>query len=663
MSDQFKYLFTPVKVGSVTVRNRIVMTAHTKLYAEDGMISERHAHYYAERAKGGIGLIVAEQQSVHPTSNGGFSNMCYGYREESIPRYKLVADMVHQHGATIFAQIWHCGQHAPNDALDDPTQSWAPSQVPCVAWHSTPKEMEIEDIKDIIEGYAKTARNAQLGGIDGVEVHAGHSYLPEQFWSPLYNRRTDAYGGSLENRMRFSMELIERVREVCGRDFVLGFRVSGDELFPTGLTIDDMQIICKRLEDTGLIDFINVSGGCYHTIPIMVGPMEIPPKPFVPLAAAIKEVLERTPVFVADRINDPRVGDQVLADGHADMVAMTRATLCDPELPNKAREGRVEEIRFCMACNQACIGRLWNQQTVTCVQNPAAGREKRFGVGTLKATPRRRRVVVIGGGVAGMKAAEMAAERGHDVELYEKDGELGGQVNLARMLPTRDEFWECVRYLRFRMERLPIRVQLGSPMSAEAVIGLRPDVVIVATGAVPLKNGITSFWPYDVPGWEQDNVLTVEDVLCGRGTVGNRVVVYEDTNHHRGVGICEWLADRGHQVEAITRHPYLGEDLVLTLNQPFFYKRFFEKGIVMTPHHAIKEIRDHQVVAFNVYSNQERILDDVDTVVMATMRKSEDSLYHALKGRVPELHRIGDCVQPRLVTEAIWEGFTVGREI
>ena len=184
MSEQFKYLFTPLKVGSVTVRNRIVMTAHTKLYAEDGQLSEQHAYYYAERAKGGIGLIVAEQQSVHPTSNGGFSNMCYGFREEAVPKFKMVSDMVHAHGAAIFAQIWHCGQHAPTDALDDPTQSWAPSQVPCVSWHSTPKAMEIEDIHDIIKGYAKTARNAQLGGMDGVEVHAAHSYLPEQFWSP-----------------------------------------------------------------------------------------------------------------------------------------------------------------------------------------------------------------------------------------------------------------------------------------------------------------------------------------------------------------------------------------------------------------------------------------------------------------------------------------------
>lgn len=663
MTETFPHLFSPLAIGSVTVRNRIVMTAHTKLYAEGGMISERHADYYAERAKGGIGLIVTEQQSVHPTSNGGFANVCYGYREESVARFRLVADKVHAHGAKIFAQIWHCGQHAPNDALDDPTQSWAPSAVPCVAWHSTPKEMEVEDIREIIEGYAKTARNAQLGGMDGVEIHAAHSYLPQQFWSPLYNRRTDVYGGSLENRMRFSLELIERIREVCGRDFVLGLRVSGDELFPTGLVLQDMQEICRRLEDTGLVDFINVSGGCYHNIPIMVGPMEIPPKPFVPLAAGIKEVVEGIAVFVADRINDPRVAEEVLRDGHADMVGMTRATLCDPELPNKAREGRVEEIRFCMACNQACIARLWDQKQVTCVQNPAASREARFGIGTLEPAARRRRVLVVGGGVGGMKAAEMAAERGHDVELYEKDAELGGQVNLARKLPTRDEFWECARYLRMRMEKLRVRVTLGRAVDTEFVLERRPDVVVVATGSLPLKNGITSFWPYEVPGWEQENVLSVEDVLTGRGAVGKRVVVYEDTNHHRGVGICEYLADRGCEVEVVTRHPYVGMDLVITLNQPLLYKRFFEKGVRMSPHEALKEIRGREVVVFNIYTNQERVLDGVDTVVMATMKKADDALYRALKGRVAELHRIGDCVQPRLVTEAIWEGFVVGRSL
>lgn len=663
MSDGFRYLFSPLKIGSVTVRNRILMTAHTKLYAQDNMLSEQHAYYYAERAKGGIGLIIAEQQSVHPSSNGGFPNICFGFKEESIERFRMVSDMVHAHGAKIFAQIWHSGQHAPTDAMDDPTQSWAPSQVPCVSWHSTPKEMEIEDIRAIIEGFGRTARHAQLGGMDGVELHGAHSYLIHQFWSPLYNRRTDQYGGSLENRMRFSLEVIEEVRKRCGSDFVVGMRVSGDELFPTGLTLEEMQEICRRLESTGLVDFINVSGGCYASMAIIVGPMEIPPKPFVPFAAGIKEAVERVPVFVADRINDPRVAEGVLADGHADMCAMTRATLCDPELPNKAREGRIEEIRFCMACNQGCIGRIWNQKKATCVQDPAAGREKRFGIGTLLPATARRRVVVIGGGVAGMKAAETAAERGHDVELYEKDSELGGQVNLARQLPTREEFGECARYLRSRIERLPVRVSLNTPISAQRIIEMNPDVVVVATGAKPLKSGVTSYWPYEVPGWQQENVLTPEDVLIGHGRIGKRVLVYEDTNHHRGVGICEYLADRGHEVQVVTRHPFFAADLYLTLNQPFLYRRFFEKGISITEHEAVREVRDHQVVAFNVYTNQERIIDGIDTVVFATMRTSEDTLYHALKGKVAELHRIGDCVQPRLVMEAIWEGFTVGREL
>jgi mycofactocin system FadH/OYE family oxidoreductase 2 len=663
MADALPHLFSPIQVGSTTIRNRILMTAHLKLFAVDNMLSEQHAYYYAERAKGGIGLIVTEQQSVHPTSNGGFPEICFGFKEEAVEKYRMVSDMVHQYGAKIFAQIWHCGQHQPPDTLDNPTQTWAPSALPCVAWHTVPKELEEDDIREIIAGFAKVARHAQLGGMDGVEIHGAHSYLVHQFWSPLYNRRTDKWGGSLDNRLRFSIEVLEAVRKAVGTDFTVGIRVSGDELFPTGLTVEDMQEICARLEATGTVDFFDVSGGNYHTIPIMVGPMEIPPKPFVSFAAAIKERLERTPVFVADRINDPRVAEGVLADGHADMCAMTRATLCDAELPNKAKEGRLEDIRYCMACNQACIARLWDGKKVGCVQNPSASREKLYGIGTLTRAPRKKRVVIVGGGVAGMKAAEIAVERGHDVVLLEKSGELGGQVNIARLAPTRDEFWECVRYMKFRMQKLDVPIRLNTDASADAVLALSPDVVIVATGAAPLKNGVTSFWPYELPGWQQDNVVTAEDVYLGRADVGKNVLVYEDTNHHRGVGVCEFLADRGRTVEVITRHPYVGMDLGLTLNQPIFYKRFFEKGIVMTPHHAVKSIDGRRVTVFNIYTNQERSIDGVDTVVMATVRKSCDELYFALKGRVADLRRVGDCVQPRTVLEAFWEGFVAGREL
>ncbi len=662
MAESLTHLFSPIQVGSTTIRNRILMTAHLKLFSENNQLSEQHAYYYGERAKGGIGLVITEQQSVHPTSNGGFPEICFGFREESIEHYRMVSDMVHKYGGKIFAQVWHAGQHQPPDTMDDPTQTWAPSVLPCVAWHTTPKQLEDEDIAEIIAGFAKVARHAQQGGMDGVEIHGAHSYLVHQFWSPLYNRRTDKWGGALENRMRFSIEVLEAVRKAVGNDFTVGIRVSGDELFPTGLTVDDMQEICARLEATGMVDFFDVSGGNYHTIPVMVGPMEIPPKPFVPFAAAIKERLDRTPVFVADRINDPRVAEGVLADGHADMCAMTRATLCDPELPNKAKEGRLEDIRYCMACNQACIARLWDGKKVGCVQNPAASREKKYGIGTLQKAPAKKRVVVVGGGVAGMKAAEMATERGHDVTLLEKSAELGGQVNIARLAPTRDEFWECVRYMKFRMEKLGVNVRLNTAATADSMLAMNADAVILATGAVGDKTGLTSFWPYEVPGWQQDNVVTAEDIYTGRVKAGRNVLVYEDTNHHRGCGVCEFLADRGSKVEVITRHPYVGMNLGLTLNQPIFYKRWFEKGIVMTPHHALKAIEGKNVTVFNIYTNQERIVE-VDTVVMATLRKSCNELYHALKGRVKELRTVGDCVQPRSVLEAFWEGFIAGREV
>lgn len=667
MSQQFQYLFTPLQIGPITVRNRVLITAHTKNYAVNNILSDRHIAYYAERAKGGVGLIVTEMQAVHPTSTGAFHNICLGFDSgKTIPQYRKLSQAVHAHGGKVVCQVWHCGQHTDGQVIHDDWQPvWAPSPVPCVLSRETPHEMEVEEIQEVIRGFGQTARNIKEGGVDGVELHGAHSYGIGQFLSPFSNKRTDQYGGSLENRMRFVLEVIEAIRRECGDDFVLGIRISGDEFAPGGLDQEDMKGIAQRLEATGKVNYISVSGGTYHSLAIPVPGMAIPLGSLVYLAAGVKEAVQNIPVFTVARINDPIQAEKILADGYADMIGMTRANICDPELANKAKEGRIEDIRTCMACSEGCIQRLFAQRQATCVQNPAAGREEKWGSGTLKAAPKKKKVVVVGGGPAGMEAARVAALRGHEVVLYEKEPELGGQVLLAAKLPYRDEFGGSARFLSLQVNKLGVQVRLGTEATPELIQRERPDAVVVATGSEPLRTGFTALRPDlpGLPGVEQGNVYAVHDVIRGTASIGQRVVLIDDDGHHRSVGTGELLADMGKQVEILTRLPFVGMDIVLT-DLSLLYQRLLEKGVILTPFTGVKEIRGNQVVAFPIYApQQERTIEGVDTVVLAMGNRACNELYRSLKGQVKELYAVGDCVAPRRIAMAIYEGHKIGRTI
>ncbi|MBI2876338.1 MAG: FAD-dependent oxidoreductase, partial [Candidatus Tectomicrobia bacterium] len=325
----------------------------------------------------------------------------------------------------------------------------------------------------------------------------------------------------------------------------------------------------------------------------------------------------------------------------------------------------LEDIRTCMACSEGCIQRLFAQRQATCVQNPAAGREEKWGIGTLKAAPKKKKMVVVGGGPAGMEAARVAALRGHEVVLYEKEPELGGQVLLAARLPYRDEFGGSVRYLSLQINKLGVRVQLGTEATLEIIQREKPDAVVVATGSVPLRTGFTGLRPDlpGIPGVEQENVCAVHDVIRGTATVGPRVVLIDDDGHHRAAGTGELLANQGKQVEIITRLPFVGMDIVLT-DLSLLYPRLLEQGVVLTPFTAVREIRGNQVVVYPIYTpQQERTIEGVDTVVLAMGNRACNELYRALKGQVKELYAVGDCVAPRKIAMAIYEGHKVGRTI
>lgn len=664
----FKYLFSPIQIGNMTVRNRIFISAHSKQFAENNMMSKRHAHYYAERAKGGVGLIVCDMQHVHETSSSNFSKCCFSYDPKVIPHYRAVTDAVHQHGAKIVAQLVHSGCHGDGGVFDDAWRPvWSVSGIPDVSVREASKEMEIEDIQEIIDGFAKSAYHAKEGGFDGVELHGAHGYLITQFLSPLFNKRKDKYGGNFSGRMTFVLEVLDAVRKAVGPDFVVGIRLSADELAPGGNTVNDYKVIAQKLEETGQLDYINVSSGTYYTGYIFTPPMIVPHAFRSYLAAEIKRVVD-IPVFTVGRIKDPILAEKILADGQADMVGMTRANIADPELSNKAKEGRLDDIRPCIGCNQGCIARLYVQRAVTCTGNPAAGKEESLGLGTLPPVSKSKKVVVIGGGPAGMEAARVAAMRGHKVSIFEQDSQLGGQVNLMARVPIRAEFADLTRWQSHQLEKLGVEINLNTRVDFQMVKDLQPDSVIVATGAAPQRTGFYESLPMreSIPGVERSNVYTVWDILTKDDLdVKNKNILLIDNNGaHEAYATVDYLLDAGAKVQAVSRLYHAGYDLTPTHDIILYYRRILEKGGKFISNHAVNEIKENSAVIYNVFMpKEETTLDGIDLFVLAMGKDANDGLYKELKGAVPELQRVGDCVAPRRVHYAIWEGHMAGRKV
>ncbi len=663
----FKYLFTPLQIGNMTVRNRIMISAHSKQYAENNLMSRRHAYYYAERAKGGTGLIVSDMQHIHITSSSNFTKACFSFDPKVIPYFKTVTDAVHAHGAKIVAQLVHSGCHGDGGIYDDEWRAvWGVSGIPDVSIREACKEMEVEDIQELIEGFKKSAAHAKAGGFDGVELHAAHGYLLNQFFSPLFNKRTDKYGGNLEKRMTFVLETAQAVRDAVGEDFVLGIRLTADELIPGGNTINEYKIIAKNLEKSGLFDYFNISSGTYYTSYIFTPPMIIPHAFRAYLAAEIKKVVD-LPVFSVGRVKDPVLAEKIIADGQADMVGMTRAQLADPELANKAKEGRLEDIRPCLGCNQGCISRLYNQRGVTCMGNPTAGREERLGIGTLKPADKRKTVLVVGGGPGGMEAARVAAQRGHKVQLFEQNAQLGGQVNLHAKIPIRAEFADLTRWQAKQIEKLGVEIHLNTAVTAETVKQMKPDAVVIATGATPQRTGFYEALPLreKIPGIEQKNVCTVWDVLEGKVDVaGKNILVIDNEGGHEAYGTVDYMVDGGAKVQVVTRLYMAGMDLVPVHDIVLYYRRLLEKGVTFLTTHIVKEIKGNQAVLYNVHAPaQEKTIDKIDLFVLAMHKNPNDALYKEIKGQVPELYRVGDSLAPRKTQYAIMEGHLAGRKI
>jgi mycofactocin system FadH/OYE family oxidoreductase 2 len=655
MTTRFRHLFTPLRVGGLTLKNRIFSSGHAEAMAEDGKVGSRLRAYHEAKARGGAALtIIGGSTSVHPSSPSSAWNMIANHDDAIIPGYRAVAEAVHRHGCLVMNQLTHLGRRAQSDV-----ESWhvllAPSQIPEQVHREVPHEIEPDQIATLVRAFGDAARRCREGGLDGVELSFAHNHLVDQFWSPLFNRRTDEYGGSLENRMRFGFEVLHEIRRQVGRDWVVGARISGDELTQDGLGAADMAEIARRLAGSGLVDFLSIIGGATHTLVLQalaVPNMASPHGLFVPLAAAIKAAVPAMPVFHAGRIVDPVHADRILADGAIDLVGMTRALIADPDMPRKAREGRLDEVRPCVGANAGCIDRIYQGKPVTCIQNPGTGRETELAE-PAPAAPSRR-VVVVGAGPAGLEAARMAALRGHRVVLFEREPEVGGQVRIASRAPARAELAGILRFLVRQVEKLAIDCRLRVEASPDSVLAESPEAVIIATGSLPHVPAL--------PGLDGKHVVSDWDVLLDRVEVGERVVVVDDVHTQRGLSTAEYLLDRGRRVEVLSRLFYAGQDVGVTSIAPL-YTRLFTKGVTFTPHTDLVAVEGSTVVVANVYTRQAHRIEGVDTVVLSMGSRSTDALYRTLKGKVPTLHAIGDCVAPRGIHQALLEGTRVARTI
>ncbi len=652
MSSQTPLLFTPIKIGNVTLQNRIVFSAHLTNYAEDFMPSERHAYYYRERARGGAGLIITEEHSTHPTDHP-YEKLIHAFNPAVIPGYRRITSMVQQEGVPIFAQINHNG--GQGSGMFTRLPAWAPSALADPMFREVAKAVELEDIQEIIRGYAQVAGYTRQGGFDGVELQCSHSSIVRQFLSRNTNRRTDDYGGSLENRMRLLREIIAAIRMEVGRDYPLSVRLCGDELIRDGIVLDEAVAAARILEKDGLIDCINTSiGTATQTLYMIEASMHIPPDYALFIPSAIRKAV-RLPVIGVGRVKDPIQAERILEAGHADLVGVVRAQIADPEFGRKAREGRIDDIRLCLSCNQECVGRMGLNRWMGCIETPGTGQEQQYGIGTLQPAARSKRVLVVGGGPAGLKAAIVAARRGHRVTLLEQDTRLGGLVKLAVKVTNRAEFGDLVRNLLHEIAQVGVEVRTGVTATPELIQAERPDAVIIATGSQPHRQAL--------PGADGPGVADVIDILGGQVEPGRRVLLLDRLGFHEATSVAEYLAERGCDVEVVTPTLYVGQDLGVTLDLENWYRRARRLGIRCTPNHSPISIEGGVVTAIHNYSGQMVNFDPVDTVVLAVHRQANDTLYHALKGKVAAIYRVGDCVAPRRAHAAIIEGERVGRAV
>jgi len=645
--NKYPHLFSELQFGRTRVKNRAFSAGHaTRLVDPDGTVGDRLLAYHRARAEAEIGLIITEVNVVHATYEP--QNRLSVTSDACIPGLSRLADLGRTHDCRMFGQLFHPGRVAGVSIDGSIMPTVGPSEVADEVYKNVPRPLSNAEVWEIIDSYAEGGRRMAEAGLDGIEIISSMGYLPSQFLNPRLNHRTDEFGGDSEGRLRFLREIIAGVRARAGKDIVLGIRISADEMDDEGMRPGETIAALQSLERDGTLDYFNIIAattatydGWMHIIPHMVHK----PAYLAPLAADVKKAVS-LPVFIAGRINQPQEAERVIASGQADMVGLVRAHICDPQFTLKAKQGRPDDIRACIACNQACIGHGLKGHSISCIQHPETGRELQYYNKTK--AEKRQRVVVIGGGPGGMKAAAVAAERGHDVILLEKESRLGGQALLAQLLPDRSEFGGIVTNLTREMEIHGVDVRLKVSADADGVAALKPDVVILATGALPQFPKLDGIDPeaYVVDSWA---------AIRGKANVGKSVVVWDWRSDWVGLGLAQMLAMKGCHVRLAVNGIVAGERLP-SMVRDYAVGELHKLGVEIVPYVRLYGADANTVYFQHATSKQPVIMEDVDTLVSNHAPRRNADLEDALvaRGMIPVL--IGDCLNPRTAEEAVLEG-------
>ena len=648
---KFKRLFSEFKIKDLTLKNRIVLLAHYNgLSSVKGLMSEEDIYYYTERAKGGAGLIVSGNYAV--SKIGQENRTCLNASDKgNIEGFKKLVNKVHKYNTKIFGQLVHCG----STSMEKPGSNlYAPSQVIEKSTNSYTKEMDKDNINEVINDFKKSAQNLTEGGFDGVEIKVGHDGLLRTFLSPYYNKRNDDYGKDLNGRAKIILEILLAIKKVIRDDMILGARICLDEFDDEGYNLEDGIEITKYIAKSGLIDYVDSDAGSWNIFLIDIPPMSIPLGFSEYMSAALKKSIG-LPVIAYGRINDPVQAEQILENRSADLIGMARQLICDPETPKKAYLGQLDNIKKCIACNEGCVGQVMRVLPVKCIQSIAVGREKEFGIGRLRKADLVKKIVVVGGGVSGLKISEIAARRGHDVVLFEKNETLGGQINLLKKIPFRSEFSEVVRYLEYQVRHLKnIELRMAEFADSKKILEENPDILIIATGS-----------EHQIPKFTHNKkIIGSRQLLDGNESIGENIIIYDKFSKNEGMGIAEYILEyyKKNKVHYVTPMPDLGFDTIPE-NKDIILRKLLPLNFIITSYHAISDVYNNKIILKNVYNERELELKDYENLIYIGDKKSCDNLYWQLKDKIKTTYRLGDAEAPGTVQAAIHHSEELARFI
>ena len=663
MHPKYPKVFSPIRLGPVELRNRFYASPHTMPMQLGGKPSDDYVAYNAARAKGGLGLVMVSL-TVPERSVG--AQPCANPKE-NIPAFRALADAVHAGGAKIFAEpFFQWCASGPWQLLGPAAPIFAPSvaQLNFLDKRTSTREMTKDEIEKMLAAFRQAAENLREAGFDGIMIHASHGALAEQFLSPYFNRRTDEYGGTLENRMRLLVEELTVVREAVGSNMAVGMRMNCDELLEGGYQTKEAYQILKIISDAGLIDFADLDVAVEpNQLHLGMSSGFVEQHVYRPYVEAVRNAAGNIPVLsVLGRLTSVADGEAFLNSGVCDMVGAARAFIAEPELVNNALEGREERSRTCIACNACMIAAFEGGQG--CAINPSSYRERYWGKHSFAPAPKQSKLIIVGSGPAGLEAARVGALKGHDVTLFEARQELGGALALWASLPGRETYQQAISWWVREVRRLGVKIHLGCSATAASILSQSPDAVILATGARYNPTGRSAYRDFDIPGHDRGFVYRPEEILSGGALPGGKIIVLDAEGFHAGAGIAEALARAGADVECLT--PYfspLSVRLTYSQEAPFVMQRFFEAGVKLTASTYIKQIGEHEVTVQHAHTGQEYAIKGVDAVILSTGRSPVNELEHALSGNVKQLFVAGDALGARGWANAGYEGHKFARLI